>query len=324
MENAFSNINLIKLILKWKIHLLIILLVAIGLASLFSGPYFIKPKYKSSATLYPSNLIPYSDETPTELMLQLFNSDDIRDSIIENFNLVNHYKIDPADKYYYTKVVREYEDNIKIRKTEYESVVIDVYDIDPDQACAMVKEMIQQFNFKARSLQREKSMEILNISEKQMNYKKRQIDSIQVKLKEIRETYGILDYSIQTKESMKNYYRAMSGKSNNTVSRIDSDIQNLEKKGGESIELNNLLSAAMASYNTVKEEYDNALKDDSKELTYSNYVSSPIPADKKSYPIRWLIVLIVSVATIVLSVLTIIVVDNIKQKRELEKSAGEA
>jgi capsule polysaccharide export protein KpsE/RkpR len=324
MENAFSNINLIKLILKWKTHLLIILLVSIGLASLFSGSYFIKPKYKSSATLYPSNLIPYSDETPTELMLQLFNSDDIRDSIVDKFNLISHYDIDPTDKYFYTKVVREYEDNIKIKKTEYESVGIEVYDTDPDQACAMVKEMIKQFNFKARSLQREKSMEILNIAEKQMIYKEKQIDSIQVKLKEIRETYGILDYGIQTKETMKNYYRAMSGKSTSTVTKIDNDIQNLEKKGGESIELNNRLTAAMSSYNAVKEEYDNALKDVTKELTYSNYVSSPVPADKKSYPVRWLIVLIVSVATIVLSVLTIIVMENIKQKRELEKSVGEA
>lgn len=320
MENAFSNINLIKLILKWKIHLLVILLVSIGLAALFSAPYFIKPKYKSSATLYPSNLIPYSDETPTELMLQLFSSKDIRDSIIDKFNLVAHYNINPADKYCYTKVIGEYEKNIKIRKTEYESVEIEVLDTDPKQACAIVKEMVRVFNMKARSLQREKSMEVLNISENLVNYKKNQIDSIQEKLKEIRETYGILDYSIQTKEALRGYYRANNGSG---VAKAEVDVQNLKKKGGESVELSNRLQAALASYNIAKEEYDNALKDVSKELTYSNYVSSPVAADKKSYPVRWLIVLVVSVSTFILSIITIIVLDNIKQKRELER-AGEA
>ncbi len=316
MDNAFSNINLMKLILKWKMHLIVILVITVGLASLFSGPYFIKPKYKSSATLYPSNLIPYSDETPTELMLQLFNSDDIRDSIVNKFKLVSHYNINPTDKYYYTKVVREYEDNIKVKKTEYESVVIEVYDTDPDQACAMVKEMVKQFNFKARGLQRDKSMEVLKISERQMDYKKEQIDTIQSKLSVIREEFGILDYGIQTKETMKNYYRVMGGRSSANTSSIVADINNLEKKGGESIELTNLLSAAMASYNAAKEDYDNAVKDVSKELTYSNYVSSPVPADKKSYPIRWLVVLVVAVTSIVLSILTIIVMENIKEKKE--------
>lgn len=321
MDNAFSNINLMKLVLKWKLHLIAILLVSVGLASLFSGSYFIKPEYKSSATLYPSNLIPYSDETPTELMLQLFNSDDIRDSIVCKFNLVAHYNIDAADKYYYTKVVREYEENVKIRKTEYESVIIDVYDTDPDSACSMVKEMVKQFNYKARGLQREKSLEVLEIAEKQMNFKKGQIDTIQKKLKAIREEFGILDYGIQTKETMKNYYRVLGGRSSANTSLIVNDIENLEKKGGESIELTNLLAAAMSSYNSAKEEYDNAVKDVSKVLTYSNYVSSPVPADKKSFPIRWLIVLVVTLTTLVLFLLTVIIMENIKYKKETTKGA---
>lgn len=325
MENTFSNINLLKLIAKWKVHLLVILLVSVGLALLFSGPYFIKPKYKSSATLYPSNLIPYSDETPTELMLQLFDSDDIRDSIIDKFRLINHYNIDPADKFYYSNVVGEYESNVKIKKTEYESVVIEVYDTDPVQACAMVKEMIKQFNFKAKTLQREKSLEILEITKEHMAYKKRQVDSIQAELNIIRDEYGILDYSIQSKEALRGYYRAIGEKSSGgAASKIDNDIQNLEKKGGESVELSSRLEDALTCYNISKEEYDNALKDVNKVLTYSTCVSSPVPADKKSFPNRFLIILVASVATIVLSLLTIIVIDNIKQKRELEKGAGEA
>ena len=101
MENIFSNLNLVKIMIKWRLHMLIIIILAIALSVLFSCPWFIKPKYKSSAVLYPSNLIPYSSETPTELMLQIFKSDEVRDSLIEKFNLESHYDIDKNNKYYY-------------------------------------------------------------------------------------------------------------------------------------------------------------------------------------------------------------------------------
>jgi len=47
----------------------------VALSIFFSSELFIKPKYKSTAIVYPSNLIPYSTESPTEQMIQLFGSE---------------------------------------------------------------------------------------------------------------------------------------------------------------------------------------------------------------------------------------------------------
>ena len=100
MENFKNNINILKLIFKWKIHFIIIVLLSIICAVIFSGSIFITPLFKSNAVVYPANIASYSDESETEQMLQIFQSRDIKDSVIKKFDLAKHYKIDSNYKYF--------------------------------------------------------------------------------------------------------------------------------------------------------------------------------------------------------------------------------
>ena len=74
MNNYFDNTPLIKVFIKWKWHIAIITIVAAILGAVFSSSTFITPMYKSEAVLYPSNVAAYSDETFTEQMLQIMQS----------------------------------------------------------------------------------------------------------------------------------------------------------------------------------------------------------------------------------------------------------
>ena len=94
MESYFKTKSIFKIISKWKWHILIITVVATILSIVFSAPYFIHPKYKSSATLYPANIVCYSDESESEQMLEIMTSDDIKFSIIEQYDLYDHYYLD--------------------------------------------------------------------------------------------------------------------------------------------------------------------------------------------------------------------------------------
>jgi len=49
-------------------------------------------------------------------------------------------------------------------------------------------------------------------------------------------------------------------------------------------------------------------------LTYSNIISLPYPSDKKSYPIRWIIVALFATAAFVMSLLIIFLIENNNQK----------
>ena len=134
MESQFYQINLLHILLKWKIHLAVIVILAIVLAAIFSGPTFITPKFKSFAVVYPSNISPYSDENETEQMLQILQSKDISDSIIKKYDLAKHYEIDSNYKYFYSTMMYEYSQNVSITKTPYEGVRIEVSDKDPNIA----------------------------------------------------------------------------------------------------------------------------------------------------------------------------------------------
>ena len=119
MNNPFFNsVELIQLLVRWKKQLMIVGISSLVLSVIFSSPLFIKPKFKSTAIVYPSNLIAYSTESATEQMLQITQSTDIRDKIIRAFNLFDHYDIDTvSDISFRTNVFKAYEENVIIKKT---------------------------------------------------------------------------------------------------------------------------------------------------------------------------------------------------------------
>jgi hypothetical protein len=55
----------------------------------------------------------------------------------------------------------------------------------------------------------------------------------------------------------------------------------------------------------IKSAYDDIVGDLNKELTYTNVVTKPFVADVKSYPIRWIIVLISTLASLFLGFIII-------------------
>src|ERR1051326_2895835 len=141
-----KNFDLLSIVWKWKIALLGVVAASVILSAIFSSPFFIKPKYKSFAVIYPSNLTPYSQESTTEQMLQLFQSDSIFNHVVNHFHLVQHYKLDSASSSIHNELLGIYNENVSIKKTEYEAVKIEVLDEDANVACNMINEMINAFN----------------------------------------------------------------------------------------------------------------------------------------------------------------------------------
>ncbi|MBA3704523.1 MAG: hypothetical protein H0W84_01060 [Bacteroidetes bacterium] len=310
-ENSYY---FIKLILKWKKHFIIVTAIAVVAAAVFSSEYIIKPKYKSFAIVYPANLSPYGSESTSEQLLQLLESADIRNTIINKFNLATRYNIDTAAKAGHASLIAAYESNVEVKRTEYESIEIKALDTDPQVACDMVNEIINALNLKARKLQRDKTAEFLVIITNQMNAKRFQLDSLNTILESLRVKYQILDYNSQAKEVVKSYLKVLgSGKNSNGYKDIDVMMRNLEEKGGEYYEAIRTFDAALAYYHSIKMDYDNVKKDLYKELTYTNIVTKPSPADKKSYPIRWLIV-VASAASANLFLLLLLALIDAKKK----------
>lgn len=309
-----KNFDLLNIIFKWKITLAVVLVLSVALSAVFSSSYFIRPKYKSWAVIYPSNLMPYSQETPTEQMLQLFQSDSVFNHVVNHFGLVRHYGLDSASPILKHQLLGIYNENVSIKKTEYEAVRIEVLDQMPEVACGMINEMINAFNAHTLNLNQAKSRELVGVFGMQLKQKEKQIDSINTALKELAVKYGIIDYKAQSRELSKEYYRTVASGNEKKINELTNSLRNLEERGGKFHELQEHLERSTKEYAKVLEQYNTVLSDSRKFLTYTNVVAKPFPADKKSYPVRWLIVTVSACAALLFTLIVIMIIEGRKKE----------
>jgi capsular polysaccharide biosynthesis protein len=324
MKDYNNNADVIHILIRWKYHIVIITLIGILLAVVFSSSLFITPKFKSTAIAYPANIASYSDESETEQMLQVLQSKDIQDSVIKRFDLARHWEIDSAYKYFYTALYYEYSKSVSISKTPFESVNITVLDKDPQIACDMVNAIIEFYNKKVRQLHNEKYLEVIKMYDDIIRVKERGIDSLQNELRILGEEYGLIDFDNQSLEITKGYLRTVTGASQGTINEdgVAELKKNFESKGGQLITLVELLRQEARTYSNLKADYEDAIRFYTDELSYANIVTDPFPADKKASPIRWLIVLFTAMATFVLTIIVIMFVEKYKNKIDLQVNLG--
>lgn len=276
---------------RWRIFA-VVGISALVLSAIFSGPSFIQPRYRSQAVLYPVNLNSYSIETRADQLLQLLESNAIRDSIISRFDLVAHYNTDTVAAGGRSALYDQYDERVEIGKTRYESVLIEVTDEDPVLARDMVLAIIHQADLLARDLQRRNSREVLVIMRNSSRQIKTKIDSVEARLNMLRNESGILEYEVQAKELTKGYMRMISdGAPQARKDEVRAMLTALEEKGGEFRTLTELNDLLIAQYSEKLAEEQQVLIDVDKKLTYSNMVVYPEVSDKKVYPVRWVIVL---------------------------------
>lgn len=320
MENYFNNLGLMRIFLKWKWHLLIIAVAAAILAIILSSPLIITPKFKSYALVYPSNIAPYSDESESEQMLQWLQSKDIKDSIIKKFDLSKHYEIDSSYKYYYSTMMYLYNENVKINKTQWESIEIEVIDKDPVVAYNMVNSIIDYCNQKIRHIHRDKYQEVVNSLSWTLKEKKNQLDSIENALSKLRKDYGLFDYESQATEITRGFLKTYDGSGRSAPTQdVNVMKENFTQKAGELAILSQRRADVMHIYAEFELKYDMAVYDAEKKFTFLNIITNPTIADKKSYPVRWLIVVYSVVASLFFSVVVI----SIKENRKINQAIAD-
>ena len=313
MTNYFNNQNLLEIIGKWKKHLIIVGIAALILSAFFSSAIFIKPKYKSTARIYPSNNIyVFSVESQSEQLLELISALDIKLRVIDAFNLSEVYKISKQEPQYLTYMLTEFNDNVKFKKTEYETVEIQVLDIDPKRASTMCDSIISFLNQKVRALHRIKYEEVVEISKRDYSIICHEIDSVEAKLNYLRRTYQIVDYSTQAKEITKGMVKVLAEQKENSSGgkAMEKWMSNFIDKGGEYLLLDQEQKLLVYQRGDLKKKLTEAVSNANKKIIYGLRIESPIAADKKSSPARMLIVLMSTLAALFVALLAILLMEN--------------
>lgn len=315
MNNFFDNQRILSLIWKRKIHFIVVGVIAIFFGAIFSGPTFIKPKFKSTARIYPTNLGEMSEESKTEQMLEIINSNIVKFKMFNAFESKDIFKISKDDPHYLTYIFDIYNENVKTSKTQNETVEIKVMAYDPQIASDMCDSIIHFYNLTVGDMYRAKNWELVGISEKQLQKKYAEADSLIQRLTQIRTETGIVDVENQVPEITRGYVRALvdGGGNSSDINRIKEIFGNLLKVGAEARSLEVSFENVLKEIIEIKAIYELNLNEYEKKITYSHIVEYPFAADDKSYPVRGLIVVFSAFSAVFVALLVFLILDYRKE-----------
>lgn len=333
-SQSFSAIRLVIFLWSKKKILISISVIAAIAAAIFSAPFFIPPKFKSTVVLFPSStnsiskallgdnqgykqdLLQFGEEEDAEQLLQILNSSKIRDRIIQKYNLMKHYDIDADGKYKRTLLNKEYASNINYRRTENMAVEITVMDIDPDTAALIANDISALLDSVKIKMQKDRALRGYQIVRNEYETLQHNIQTKEDSMTRLREL-GIQDYETQSEMINRQMAIEIAKNANSSaVKALEKKMEILAKYGGPYVSLRDALEHDKKQLSEVREKYDKAKIDYEEELPQTFIVDRAYPAEKKSYPVRWVIVVVATLGAFLLTAFMLVILDGIKKETQ--------
>lgn len=324
----FDSVDLILYLWdrKWPIILvtalagLVSIIVSLSIPERFKSEVILFPAASSSVSydllsmnISKKDILKLGEDEEVEQLLQILQSDEIRDKIIAKYDLMNHYEIDTASRYPYTALHQEYTSNISFEPTKFLSVKITVFDQDAQMAADMANDIAAFVDTVRISMQRERAYEALGLVEKEYFTLREQIQVLEDSLKIIR-SFGVVDYERQSEVLTDAYGQAILRGNVTAENKLKKELEIFAKYGGAYVSLRDFLEFEKKQLSNLKSKYAEAMVDAQQSLPTKFVVNPAVKAEKKSYPIRWLIVVLSTFSTFVFMVLLMVITDSIKKR----------
>lgn len=323
----YQSTNLLAFLYKWRKPLLILPLLAGVAAAVFSGPGFIHPKYKSTVVVFPSttnsvskailpqtgytdeDILEFGAEEEAEQLLQILHSDEIRDTMVAKYDLMRHYDIDMESPFRLTELRETFSDNVEFRRTEFMSVEISVLDESPDTAAMIANDISSLLDRVKTRIQKERAYIGLQIVTNSYNQIKQEARQLENGLKELR-LKGVHDYESQAAVYSEQLAIAIveRGVHDARVKELENKLDTLAKYGGRYVDMRDELELLKEEEIKIKTKLDQAKVDYNQNLPATFKVNLAFPAEKKTYPIRSLIVLISMMGTFIATLIVILAI----------------
>lgn len=325
---GFDSSSFISFLYQWRRTFFIVGLMAALLSVIFSSSYFITPLFKSQVILFPTStnaiskallsnnpsqedILEFGEDEQIEQMLQILNSNKIRDSIIAKYDLMHHYQIDDKDPYRITKLFKRYESNVLYKRTENSGVKIIVYDQDAQMAADMANDIAALYDVVKNDMKRLRADQAFRIVEREYDKLKKEIAFKEDSLTALRKL-GVYDYESQSEMINRQLAMEIAKGSQENIKRLESRLDILAKYGGPYVSLRDALEHDKKQLSEIRAKYEEAKVDAEQNLPQKFIVSNAYKAEKKSYPIRWLIVVISTLGALFLTILIIITFEQIE------------
>ncbi|PCJ22713.1 MAG: hypothetical protein COA97_13065 [Flavobacteriales bacterium] len=322
-----NSANLFVFFYKWRKPLLIVTLVAIISSVVVS--LLIENKYESTVVMFPTttssiskalisehnngkqDVLRLGEEEEAEQMLQILYSDEIRNRIIDKYNLAQHYDIDDDVDYKFTKLQREYESNVTFNRTKFMSVEITVLDHNADTAAMIANDIANFLDTVKNRMRREVALQALEIVEDEYNNQAGYIQELDDSLELIR-NLGIINVRAQTERLTEQMAIAILQGKKSATKALKAELDTLSKYAGIFTNIQEQILLEQERLVLLRSKYREAKVDAERYLQHKFIVNNAYPAEKKSYPIRWLIVVVSTFSSFLLTLVCILFFESIK------------
>lgn len=331
----------------WKHRkLLLIWFFTILIGSYVVLRFVVTPKFESEAVIYPANFIPVSSEDPTEQAVQMLNSGDIRDKIIDSFGLIEHYKFDPSD-FKMANLLKAYEQNFSIDPTNYSSINITVLDADPEKAAQMANALVDLLSKKMLAIKKEKFDEWAVFYREKYEDKKARIDEMEGELKTLREENGILNLEeqsaalvaqitsleraektattqleyykntyVKAKKDTLRKYEFLKSNATQTLAELRPKFDKWLSIGDKILGGLSTLELERESLADYKAQYEDAVQNAGRKISYSYSITTASPSDKPAYPKKITSSLILAISSLAALCFVLLFLEKLKQIKQ--------
>ena len=327
-QEYFDSSNLIVFLYKYKKLMFWVLVLSLIISTLIA--FLLPVRYQSISVVYPSNtssiakalinsdfggkndIMEFGEEEKTEQLLEILNSEQVRTQIIQEFNLMEHYDISSEKSSTpFTDLLKRYERNIQFKRNVNMAVEIEVLDENRDTAAAIANRIVEVTDEVMNRIQKERSVQGFEIVKKAYNEKVREISLMEDSLKKIMGA-GALNVKSQSEVYSDAYAKALASGNSAGTKALEAKMSILSKYGSQFMALKENLENERLKLSDLRAKYDEAKVDAEERLQNLFVVTRAYPAEKKAYPIRWLIVSLSTIGALLIAFLTILIFEQIQ------------
>jgi LPS O-antigen subunit length determinant protein (WzzB/FepE family) len=316
----------------WARRRLILGITLLGIAAGVVAAFIIRPLYRSEVIMFPAvtnsvskallnemstgrdDILALGDEQDAEQLLQMLQSERIRERVSNTFDLMAVYRIKPDAKHRMSELRKAYEEHIKFEYTKFGSVRIMVLDPDPQRAADIANYIGDHVDSVWKEMAMERAEKGFHVVDRKVKALEDNIGSMTDSMRVLREL-GVHDYHTQSERYNEYLGAAILKGDNRAVREFEERFKVLAQYGGAYITLQDRLFNETKRLSILRMKLEQAQADKESDLPHKFVVDRAKPADKKDYPIRWLVVAISTIAALLLAMLLIVVQENIKKIR---------
>ncbi len=327
MSEDISAKDLMVKIIKWRKTFLMITIVSALVTGIL---VFLMPKqYKSTVVLFAARQFSVSklviepnsgnqedymqigDEDDVEKLIQLLSSDALKIKVANAFDLWDRWKIkDTVFGYHYLKL--KWEDMVVIKRTEFNSVKVDVYDYTANGAAQIANGISDYCDTVKHEMTQSVASGVLKIVKDEYENTLLRMKELEDSLTVLRKL-GVLHYKEQVKAYSKSYARAIEKNDAGAMKRLEAKLDTLKKYGSAYQNIHDNLEKYSFKYPDIKAKYDEALVNYNTSLPSKFVIEKAKPNEYKAKPNRLLILTVTIIASNLLGLLFLLFREKINK-----------